>query len=150
MTSINNKEVLDQLIKRIELLTPQSKGKWGKMNVNQMLEHLKVGMDIPVGNVNTKRNFMGFLFGKMILKSQMKDDKGLKKNLPTDKSFIITDTKDFEKIKKELFNTIKQYSSLNPKSINNKLHPFFGKLTYDEWGVLIYKHFNHHLKQFGV
>ncbi len=73
-----------------------------------------------------------------------------KKNLPTDKSFVITDSKDFEKTKKELLDTIKKYTSLNPENINNKLHPFFGKLTYEEWGVLIYKHFNHHLKQFGV
>ena len=150
MTSINNKETLNQLIERVELLTPKTQAKWGKMNVSQMLEHLKVGMDIPAGNIKAKRNFMGFIFGKMVLKSQMKDDKGLKKNLPTDKSFVITDSKDFEKTKKELLDTIKKYTSLNPENINNKLHPFFGKLTYEEWGVLIYKHFNHHLKQFGV
>lgn len=86
----------------------------------------------------------------MVLKSSIKDNKGLKKNLPTDKSFIINDTKDFNKIKTDLLNTISQYNKLNPKEINNKLHPFFGRLTYDEWGILIYKHINHHLEQFGV
>ena len=150
MTSINNTNTLNQLIDRIEMLTPKSQAKWGKMNVSQMLEHLKVGMDIPAGNTKAKRSLLGFLFGKMVLKKTLKNDEGIKKNLPTDKSFVITDSKDFEKTKKELLNTIEKYTSLKPENINNKLHPFFGKLTYDQWGVLIYKHFNHHLKQFGV
>ena len=28
-------------------------------------------------------------------------------------------------------------------------HPFFGKLNRQEWARLIYKHLDHHLKQFG-
>jgi hypothetical protein len=28
-------------------------------------------------------------------------------------------------------------------------HPLFGPLTWREWGVVTYKHFDHHLKQFG-
>ena len=30
------------------------------------------------------------------------------------------------------------------------LHPAFGRLSTNEWGVLGYKHTNHHLTQFGV
>ncbi len=29
-------------------------------------------------------------------------------------------------------------------------HPFFGSMTRSSWGVLGYKHFDHHLRQFGV
>ena len=29
-------------------------------------------------------------------------------------------------------------------------HPFFGPLTRDDWGVLGYRHTDHHLRQFGV
>jgi hypothetical protein len=29
-------------------------------------------------------------------------------------------------------------------------HPAFGKLSHRAWGVLIYRHMDHHLKQFGV
>ena len=150
MKTINDTNTTNSLVERISKLTPNSKALWGKMNVNQMLEHLKVGMDIPIGNTVAKRSFIGRLFGRMVLKSSMKDNKGLKKNLPTDKSFIITDFKDFDKIKTELLNTISKYSNIKSDEINNKVHPFFGKLTYNEWGVLIYKHINHHLKQFGV
>jgi hypothetical protein len=30
------------------------------------------------------------------------------------------------------------------------LHPNWGRLTRREWGVFCYRHFDHHLKQFGV
>jgi hypothetical protein len=29
-------------------------------------------------------------------------------------------------------------------------HPLFGPLTWREWGVVTYKHTDHHLKQFGA
>jgi LPS sulfotransferase NodH len=29
-------------------------------------------------------------------------------------------------------------------------HSFFGRLTPQEWAVLMYKHLDHHLRQFGV
>jgi hypothetical protein len=44
-----------------------------------MFEHLKAGMDIPIGNIKAKRNFIGLMFGEMVLKNQLKDDRGLKK-----------------------------------------------------------------------
>ena len=29
-------------------------------------------------------------------------------------------------------------------------HPLFGPLTWREWGVVTYKHADHHLRQFGA
>ena len=29
-------------------------------------------------------------------------------------------------------------------------HPFFGKVTPREWSIGMYKHLDHHLRQFGV
>jgi hypothetical protein len=29
-------------------------------------------------------------------------------------------------------------------------HPAFGKLTERAWGVLVYRHMDHHLRQFGA
>ncbi|HLW39010.1 MAG TPA: hypothetical protein VKX31_01370 [Brumimicrobium sp.] len=42
---------------------------------------------------------------------------------------------------------IKEYESYqNP----NFVHDFFGEMTNEEIGILIYKHCDHHLRQFGV
>jgi hypothetical protein len=29
-------------------------------------------------------------------------------------------------------------------------HPAFGRMTADDWGALIHKHTDHHLRQFGA
>jgi hypothetical protein len=29
-------------------------------------------------------------------------------------------------------------------------HPFFGKMSAKEWGLIAHKHMDHHLRQFGV
>jgi len=33
--------------------------------------------------------------------------------------------------------------------MEGKVHPFFGKMTGNQWNVLIYKHVVHHLEQFN-
>lgn len=43
-----------------------------------------------------------------------------------------------------LINEYENYS--NPKFI----HDFFGKITKEQIGILVYKHTDHHLRQFGV
>jgi hypothetical protein len=30
------------------------------------------------------------------------------------------------------------------------MHSFLGRLKSDEWGVMMHKHLDHHLRQFGV
>jgi hypothetical protein len=30
------------------------------------------------------------------------------------------------------------------------VHPMFGKMTADQWGRSMWKHLDHHLRQFGV
>ena len=37
-----------------------------------------------------------------------------------------------------------------PGVCTNHPHSFFGRLVPEEWAVLMYKHLDHHLRQFGV
>ena len=67
--------------------------------------------------------------------------------MPTDKSFIMTEPKDFEKEKQGLVQMINDFSETN---MSDEPHPFFGKLTKEEWSKGTWKHLDHHLQQFGV
>ena len=80
----------------------------------------------------------------------MTDDKPFKKNLPTDKSFIVVDRRDFNKEKERLIGVISNFSAVGTEAMNNRKHPFFGKLTATEWSTSMLKHLDHHLRQFGV
>ena len=148
MKSVYNSSDNAELIARIELLHADSAPLWGKMNVAQMLGHCQRAVEVGTGLLELRRSAVGFVFGRMALKQLM--NKPIKRNIPTDKNFLIPSNVEFEKEKNQL---IELYSKLvvnGPTSITTKKHPFFGEMTEDEWDVLLWKHLDHHLLQFGV
>ena len=139
-----------EIIERINKLTPESKALWGKMNVEQMLAHNRMPLLAAFGKEKmSKRGLISYLFGKMA-KKQILSPKSFGKNLPTDKKFIIVNTDNFEKEKQALIENVMLFSKNGPDKITKEPHGFFGNLTQEEWGMLQYKHLDHHLSQFGV
>lgn len=149
MRSIFNLDDKDEIINRIDELHPDSKPMWGKMSVSQMLAHCVVPAKISAGEITGKRNIFGMLFGKMA-KKRMVGEEPFKRNLPTDPSFIVKHAPDFYETQQELKEVIERLYATDKTVLLQRQHPFFGKLKVDEWGLLNYKHFDHHLKQFGV
>ena len=138
--------VKQEIIDRINKLTPQSQRQWGKMDAGQMLAHCQMPLGVAVGKHKLKRNFFLSLIGPLF-KKQLYNDKPFKRSLPTEKSFIMTDAKDFEKEKEGLLQMINSFSE---SPMSGEPHPFFGKLTKEEWSKGTWKHLDHHLQQFGV
>jgi len=136
-----------EIIARINKLSPQSQAQWGKMNVSQMLAHLQMPLGVALGTHKLKRTLAGMIFGP-IAKPMLYNSKPTRKNLPTDKSFVMTGTeKDFEVEKNKLIAMIDNFSESN---IVDEPHPFFGKLNKVQWSKGMWKHIDHHLEQFGV
>lgn len=149
MNSIYDKTSSDAMIERINKLTIDSQPLWGKMSVAQMLRHCKLACDVAFDKMDLKVNFLMKLLGKMIKKKVFYGgDMG--KNSPTAKEFIITENLDFESEKKALIENIIRFSNEGKSSIKLTSHPFWGKMTHEDWDALMWKHLDHHLKQFGV
>lgn len=72
------------------------------------------------------------------------------KNAPTAPGFVIKDERDEEKEKQNLIVAINNFSEKGKARQLGDKHPFFGKMTHEEWDTLQWKHLDHHLKQFGV
>jgi hypothetical protein len=138
--------VKQELIDRINKLTPASQRQWGKMDVSQMMAHCQMPLGVAIGRHKLKRNFILSLVGPFF-KSKLYDDKPFKRNLPTDKSFIMADPKDFENEKRSLISMINDFTE---EKMTGEKHPFFGKLTKEQWSKGTWKHLDHHLSQFGV
>ena len=149
MSSIYNKTDNNLIIERINKLTPESKGLWGKMTVDQMLSHCQAPLDFTFGKLPMKANFIMRIFGKM-LKKKVFGSTEFKKNSPTAPAFIRTEAYDFEATKKGLIERINVFSELGKDAVKSTNHPFFGELTYDEWDQMHTMHLDHHLRQFGV
>ena len=139
--------VKQEIIDRINRLTPQTQRKWGKMNVSQMLAHVQKPIGIALGTHQPKGSFLLRLIGPLF-KSKLWDENPYKQGLPTDPTFVMTgQEKDFEKEKIVLLNMINSFSKEN---IVGEQHPVFGKLTKENWSKATWKHLDHHLRQFGV
>jgi hypothetical protein len=146
---IENKFVL-----LVSTVSTNAIGKWGKMNGQQMVEHVSAFFKVSSGKI---------LF-PLVTPAE---------HLPKFKEFLLSD-KEFRENAKAPTSVIGEEalplrsSSMNEaiaglqKSIDefieyfkddtNKttLHPVFGELNFGEWILLHYKHLVHHAKQFEL
>lgn len=149
MNSLFNAAAYNEIVERLNNLTPETPAQWGKMNVAQMMAHCSQAIKVPLSEKKMPRIFMGRLFGWLI-KSKLYNETLYRQGLPTSPDFVIKEDKDFDLEKHKLLELIKRFYGLGPMGINKYPHPFFGKFTPDQWGKSIYKHLDHHLRQFGV
>ena len=149
MKNLFDHDASNEILNRLEYLQPDAKPLWGKMSVSQMMAHCIVPIKVSLGEKQVKRTLMGLIFGKMGKKMVLKDEP-FKQGLPTDPSFVIKDQPDFNSKKVELKSSIEKLLATDKNAMAARVHPFFGKMKVDEWGVLGYKHLDHHLRQFGV
>lgn len=149
MESLFDKQGNQNIVDRINQLTPITLSQWGKMTVSQMLEHCQQPIKVSFGTLELKPNLISFLFGKSA-KKQMLTQPRFKRSLPTVKQFKITHEPNFEEARKQLIEMVSKYADEGHGAIKVSKHPFFGNMSMEEWDILQWKHLDHHLKQFGV
>jgi hypothetical protein len=149
VTTLFDTNNYNSIITRIQRLKPDTQAKWGKMNVSQMMAHCSAALDAATGRMEGSKTFMGKYLGPLF-KKQFYGPKPYGKGVPTDKKFIITDQRDFFKEKQRLLDGITDFYNRKETGDLVLIHPFFGKLTAEQYSAGMYKHLDHHLSQFGV
>lgn len=149
MNNLYNATDLQGIIDRLEKLTPDAPRQWGKMDVSQMLAHCNASMETGLGLNFPKRMFIGRILGP-VMKRRWLNDQPMEKNSPTDPNYVMTDTKDFEQERARAIKLVKAFHQNGPEGCATHPHPFFGKFSPDDWAILYWKHFDHHLRQFGA
>ena len=137
------------LLDRLSKLRPDSARQWGKMDAAQMLAHCAIALETGTGEHPRKQAFIGKILSPFV-RSSVLGDKPFSKNSPTDPTFVIADTRNFESERARLIADVDRFVQLGPEHAGKQTHSFFGKMTGDEWGKLMYKHLDHHFQQFGV
>lgn len=147
MKSILDKSSKDELVSRIKTLNEKSTAQWGKMNVYQMLRHCVLCEELYLGKTTHKRAFMGRIFGKMGLKNILSESKTFPQNAPTADAFKVQESSgDVEAEKAKWILLLDEYKTYP----DTYVHWFFGKMTRAQVGLFVYKHNDHHLRQFGA
>ena len=135
---------------RIARLRPDSQRKWGKMNAPQAVAHCSKGLELALGELWPPRALLGRIMGPIIKPKVFENDEPLRRNTPTVKGLVIQDERDLAKERGLLYGMIDRFVAAGPKGCTTHPHSFFGPLTPQEWAILMYKHLDHHLRQFGV
>jgi hypothetical protein len=133
---------------RLAHLQPNSPPQWGSMNVAQAVAHCAMGLEISSGTLRPPRKLIGRILGPIIKPKVLGDDEPLRRNSPT--MIAVANQRNFEAERHHLRELIDQFAATGPAGCTTHPHSFFGKLTPDEWAILMYKHLDHHLRQFGA
>ena len=149
MKNLFERETVDEAIARIDKLQPASRRQWGKMDPAQMMAHCSVTLDIASGRLNLPRIFIGRLVAPF-LKSIYTNEKPFGKNAPTGKELVVAGQRNFAAEREQLKVKLRHFHEGGEAACTRHPHPFFGPLTPQAWSRGMYKHLDHHLRQFGV
>jgi hypothetical protein len=148
--SIYSSATTQLLHARIDKLDDNTQAIWGKMNVGQMLSHCSVPYEQILGLNTIQPPLLMRVILKLFLKKSMVNEVPYKQNLPTAPSFIRTEQYKIANEKERLKDLIKTIQEMGADKLAGTPSLSLGKLTATEWNNLLYKHLDHHLKQFGV
>jgi hypothetical protein len=138
---------------RILRLCLESERQWGSMTVAQTLAHCTSGMEMAMGVINAKRApFPANLIGPLIKPLVFRDDEPIRRNSPSSPELFSADPTQckLESERSRLIAAIDSFASQGAACCSSYPHPFFGPLNPQQWAILMYKHVDHHLRQFGV
>lgn len=137
-----------ELCDRLTRLTPAATRRWGTMSAPHMVAHLVDSMrmaigDIPVASKNLPLRFTPI---KQLIIYCLPFPKGA----PTAPELVSRLPADWPSECATLLTLIDRFADRSRSAPGWPDHPAFGKLTGNSWGVLAYRHIDHHLRQFGV
>ena len=142
----------EQLVPLIKNLDADRKAHWGKMNAQQMVEHLEGALKLANGKLVLP--MMNFGDSLEASRTFLLSEKPLRKNT---KTALMGDeppplrkanlSEAIAALEKELTRFFEVFEN-DPKL--ETTNPIFGQLNYDMNVQLLYKHAIHHLQQFGL
>jgi len=153
MKTLFDTKTTSETLQRIDQLQESTQPLWGKMTVNQMICHVSDPFRDFLKIRNTKP-VTPFIF-RPLMKWMLLNQKPFGKNAPTVKPYLQspkgsgTKPKDFESDKAALKDLVNNFSGLDD-SFALGPHAALGQLTKQQAGLFMWKHLDHHLRQFGV
>ena len=148
MASLWQEAARRQLRERLAALRPDAPSRWGKMNGPQMLAHVNDALRMATGELPVAPRKLPVRFPplKQLLIYVLPFPKGV----PTARELLgRIDQAQFAQEAAAFPEMLERFAS-RPADAPLPDHPAFGPLTRRAWGVLAYRHVDHHFRQFGV
>ena len=147
MKTLFNPDHRADIVRRIESIGPTSERLWGSMTVPAMLCHCGDQLRLALGEIQIKpvKSFVGWKPVSWLLINVLPWPKGIK----TVRELMTTKSEELEADRARLIELIERYAA---RGIDGDwaTHPIFGKISNPSWGVLAWRHLDHHLRQFSA
>lgn len=149
MKNITEPNVLAEINLRIDKLNADTQRQWGTMSSAQMLWHCRQQLSLGTGELKVKHLVPAPL--RWLLKKTLGSGVPFTKGMGTVPGIEahMKEGLNLDSEKIALKSALIKFVGLPSEAII-KTHPFFGTMTDEDWGKIIYKHLDHHLRQFGV
>ncbi len=135
---------------RLDRLTPGTQRQWGSLTPAQMVFHLNAQMQNVLGEIHvaprpTPPMFKWPLFHWLIIDSGM----SWPKSTPTAPQYLSDAPGELEALVPQLKARVERMIATGEATAAT-VHPAFGPLDGATMGRLLWRHWNHHLTQFGL
>jgi hypothetical protein len=147
MRSLFQEDARRDVVARLQRLDPSATPRWGRMNAPQMVEHLANALRMAFGDVTCRERRLPLRWTpiKQLIIYVLPFPRGA----PTAAELLQPPAGDFPQSVADCRALVQRFAH-EPAERAWPRHPAFGALSRRDWGVLAYKHMDHHLTQFGV
>jgi hypothetical protein len=146
MTTIFDPSTRQALAKRFRQITPESQRRWGSMTSAQVVAHLTDALRMALGDlpIAMRKTPLRFTPIKQLIIYVAPFPKGA----PTAPELLARSASDFDAEARSFVEMLDRCADATQRLAPQ--HPAFGTMSRRDWGVLIYRHTDHHLRQFGA
>lgn len=147
MKSMFDAEDRASIVARLDRVSGGARPRWGRMNAELMVAHLVESMRMALGELVPRPKNLPLRF--FPLKQLVVYWVPFPKGAPTAPELLPGETGTIEASRRELVRLVRLFGERADATAWPD-HPAFGRLSRQAWGVLVYRHCDHHLRQFGV
>jgi len=148
MRSLFEAGARDAITDRLRTLTPESPRQWGRLRGDEMLCHLADQLRMALGGIPTAAPAGPLRYRpiRYLMIHVLPWPKGRAKG-PAEA--FTTAPADWENDREQVIELVREFGGRSPSG-DWPSNPIFGSLSGHDWGVLSYRHLDHHLRQFGA
>ncbi len=147
MRSLSEPDAQAEISRRVQRIEPTSQRMWGKMESGQMLSHVADQLRLALRDLPTGPPRGPFRFAPMrfLLIHVLPWPKGRAQG---PREAFTTPPASWEDDRRALLDLVGRFGEASADGLA-PTHPLFGRMTARDWGVLSYRHLDHHLRQFS-
>jgi hypothetical protein len=132
---------------RLDAVTTASTPLWGRMDSRQMLAHLSDGVRMALGELDVRPKGGPLRFAP--LRHAIIYWVPFPKGAPSAPELLARRAEDWDAERAALKHLLERLGALEGAR-EWPDHPAFGRMRSRDWGALMHKHVDHHLRQFGA